>query len=158
MARSPWGRAVASVGLRPLYRCPYDRAYAETYWRTLAAAPPVDGYAPFESERRLLKIDLAFPLIYGGALAAGLCFSLRGLGYPAAATAAMLAVLLTVIADWTENLSQLNALSRFTAAGHAPASVLALANAATCSKTALVFVLVPVNLGAGLWLCVRALA
>jgi hypothetical protein len=155
MARSPWGRAVASVGLRPLYRCPYDRAYAETYWGKLAAAPPVDGHAPLASERALLKIDLVFPLIYGGALAAGLYYSTHQLGHPA--TGVMLAVLLMMAADWTENLAQLAAMSRFKTGGHAPGTMISIAAVATCSKTALVLALEVLNVGAGLWLGGRAL-
>ena len=157
MAASPQGQAVASVKLRPLYRGPYDRAHAEAYWAALAKAPAVEGHAPLASERFLLRIDLVFPLIYGGALAAGLWFSARALGYPGIGAWLMLAVLLLIVADWTENLVQLAELSRFTANQPASTAWIALASAATGLKTRLVIALMLLDVAAGLWVFVRAL-
>jgi hypothetical protein len=157
MAALPQGRAAASVALRPLYRGPYDRAYAETYWGTLGAAPPLAGHPPLASERFLLKIDLLFPPIYGGALAAGLWCSAHALGRPDVGGWLMLAVLLMMVADWTENLVQLAELSRFTATGRASAGWIALASTATGLKSRLVIALVLLNVAAGLWVFVRAL-
>ena len=157
IAALPQGRAAASVALRPLYRGPYDRAYAETYWHALAEAPPVAGHAPLDSERFLLKIDLAFPPIYGGALAAGLWWSAHALGQSASIAWLMLGVLLMMVADWTENLVQLGELSRFTATGRASAGQIALASAATALKTRLVIGLTLLDVAAGLWVFVRAL-
>jgi len=151
------GRAVASVALRPLYRGPYDRAYAETYWRTLAAAPSVASHPPLASERFLLKIDLLFPPIYGGALATGLWWSAHALGRPEFGAWLMLAVLLMMVADWTENVVQLAELSRFTATGRASAGWIALASAATGLKSRLVIALMLLDVAAGLWVFVRAL-
>jgi len=157
IAALPQGRAAASVALRPLYRGPYDRAYATTYWRTLAAAPSVGGHAPLASERFLLKLDLLFPLVYGGALAAGLWCSAQALGRPGPGAWLMLAVLLMMVADWTENLVQLAELSRFTATGQASAGWIALASAATGLKSRLVIALMLLDVAAGLWVFVRAL-
>jgi hypothetical protein len=157
IAALPQGRAAASVGLRPLYRGPYDRAYAESYWRTLAAAPPVAGHPPLDAERFLLKLDLAFPPIYGGALATSLWWSAHALGRPDVGPWLMLAVLLMMAADWTENLVQLAELSRFTATGQASVRRIAIASAATGLKTRLVIGLTLFNLVTGLWVFVRAL-
>lgn len=66
-----------------------------------------------QAEEKFLTLDLFFPLLYGGALAASLWWVWMTLGQPfhAAWIVAPLAIILT--ADWTENLIQLVQLRHY---------------------------------------------
>ena len=92
----------------------YKPDEVETHWQALAGLKGVDGLS---AERRLLEIDLIFPFLYGGALAASLLLAWAALARPFNPAWAMAPVLITVLADWTENIVLLNQIKRFGAAG-----------------------------------------
>ncbi|UYN96166.1 MAG: hypothetical protein KIT25_04245 [Enhydrobacter sp.] len=99
-----------------------------------------------KAARRLLLLDLAFPPIYGGALAAGLLVAWWKIGMPFGLSLLLLPVILAMAADWFENLVQL--------ASRPSAVVVRLAGVATVLKLVGVtasFVLL-------LWLVVRVYA
>jgi hypothetical protein len=155
MGATPQHQMIQSVKpLGPLNAQPYDAAYATAYWTALADKPGVNNATALESERFLLKIDLLFPLFYGGALAVGLYVSGRALGYAGLWTL-LVPVLLMMAADWTENVVQ---LEQIRVARIAPSSFwIGLASIATCLKLALVSGLTMLNIGAGLLLVCRAI-
>jgi hypothetical protein len=96
------------------------------------------------SQRLFLQLDLFFPLFYGGALAVSLWrvwtvmdekFSLTWLFAP---------LVLTMVADWTENLTQLSQLRRFVEVGKTGLQPewIQIASIATTIKVLLFFVTV----------------
>jgi hypothetical protein len=94
----------------------YDRAAVEDYWGGLEK---VGGRKTLDAERRFLELDLIFPFLYGGALAASLLLGWAALGRPFNPGWIIAPVTIGVLADWTENLIQLQQLGRFMAAGGA---------------------------------------
>lgn len=84
----------------------YGKTAAKEYWDWLTC---VGRHA----EEKFLILDLLFPLVYGGALAASLWWVWATLGRPfhGAWIAVPLAMILT--ADWTENLIQLVQLRHY---------------------------------------------
>lgn len=84
----------------------YGAEAAMEFWAKL-------GEVGRQAETRFLLLDLLLPLLYGGALAASLCWVWVTLGRPfhPAWIAAPLAIILT--ADWTENLIQLAQLRHY---------------------------------------------
>ena len=87
----------------------YDAGAVDRYWGA------VDGALP--TEQRFLEVDLVFPFLYGGALAASLLLAWSTLRRPFNPAWVMAPVLITVLADWTENLVQLAQLRRYSADG-----------------------------------------
>jgi hypothetical protein len=87
-------------------------------------------------ERRGLEIDLIFPFLYGGTLAAALLLVWAALGRPFPPVWLVSPVAITMLADWTENLVQLGQLSRFDASGQAGLQPgwIQIASAATMTK------------------------
>jgi hypothetical protein len=109
----------------------YDVGYVEHYWGSLKDARI--------SERKLLLVDLAFPLLYGGAFAMVVLFAWSILGFhPAWLLALLAAVLIGVAADWTENLVLLAQLGQFEKTGSSSAGWIRLASTATTLKWAFV--------------------
>jgi len=106
----------------------YDAEAVDRYWGTLDGA--------LSSEQHFLEVDLLFPFLYGGALAASLLLAWVTLGRPFSPAWIMAPVALTVLADWTENLVQLAQLRRYSAGGaHAlQAAWIRVASAATSLK------------------------
>jgi len=106
----------------------YDAGAVDRYWGAVGGALP--------AEQRFLEVDLAFPFLYGGALAASLLLAWSSLGRPFSPAWIMAPVAITVVADWTENLVQLAQLRRYSAGGaHAlQASWIRVASAATSLK------------------------
>jgi hypothetical protein len=105
----------------------YDVGYVEGYWRRLEGA--------WTSERMLLVVDLAFPLLYGGAFAMAVLFGGATLGLHAGWLLALLApVLIVVAADWVENLLLLTQLGQFETTRKLSASWIRLASVATTLK------------------------
>lgn len=140
------GRAIATRQLESLSnkddrtplnsRLHYDTKAVTTHWGALKS----DGLA---AETRFLEIDLVFPLVYGGALLAALLFGWATLGRPFNPTWIVVAVAITVLADWAENLTQLGQIEGFARSGAAALDDgrIALASMATLIKLAGVFVL-----------------
>jgi len=86
----------------------YDLAAVKTFWGAL------DPKA-LAAERRMLELDLLFPFFYGSAFAAVLLCAWVGLGRPFSPAWIMAPVIINVVADWTENLTQLSQLQLFPA-------------------------------------------
>jgi hypothetical protein len=87
-----------------------------------------------EAEARFLKLDLAFPFLYGAAFLASLWLLWHALGRPVAAAWLLAPVAAGVLADWIENLAQLRQLARFLRGEALQPGWIAVANAATVSK------------------------
>jgi hypothetical protein len=105
----------------------YDVGYVERYWENLKGARI--------SERKLLVVDLAFPLLYGGAFAMVVLFAWSMLGFHPGWLLALLApVLIGIAADWSENLVLLAQLGRFEKTGSSSAGWIRLASTATTLK------------------------
>jgi hypothetical protein len=139
MNARPEHKAIARIvpPVKALNLGPYDAVGAKEHWAALAAEPGVGSQTALDSERIMLRIDLLFPLFYGGAFAASLWSSARGLGYANPVTL-LVPVLLMMVADWTENGIQLAQLSRFDASGEVSEPWITAASVATCMKLALV--------------------
>ena len=92
------GRSVLATGAKPLYmRAGYNSQDAKEYWDALNQAEVL----PVES--RLLKLDLIFPILYGGALLTSILAAWSALGRPQYWNLAVIPVWLAILADWTEN-------------------------------------------------------
>ena len=97
--------------LKPLnMRISYNVDDVDRFWGALGA----NGLT---AEQRFLKADLLFPTIYGGALAASLWWLCRLIGW--SVTIPLAAVTIGAVADWTENLVQLELLRRYAQTGRA---------------------------------------
>lgn len=90
--------------------------------------------AGLASEQHFLELDLVFPFLYGGALAASLLLVWSTLGRPFSPAWIMVPVAVTVVADWTENLIQLAQLRRFVGHAALQGGWIAVASAATLVK------------------------
>jgi hypothetical protein len=118
-------------------RLHYDQPAVERHWGALNA----DALA---AETRFLEMDLVFPVALGGAFLAVLLLGWATLDRSFNPTWIVLLVAITMLADWTENLTllgQIEAFARNLAAGTSPAAALSagrigLASAATLVKLA----------------------
>ncbi|HEX3129928.1 MAG TPA: hypothetical protein VH394_21525 [Thermoanaerobaculia bacterium] len=88
----------------------YSLSETVSYWEAL-------GSRGRSAERRILELDLAFPLLYGGALAASLLLARSSLKNPLPVALILAPVAITLLADWTENAIHLNQLGRYVADG-----------------------------------------
>lgn len=70
-----------------------------------------------QSEELFLKLDLAFPLLYGAGLWSSLLLLWSALGKPFSAAWLAFPVIVTVVSDWIENLVQIDQLHRFAEGG-----------------------------------------
>lgn len=66
-----------------------------------------------QSERRILQLDLVFPLFYGAALAIALWQAWTAVGKTLSPVWLVILVAVTMIADWAENLIQLSQLQLY---------------------------------------------
>ncbi len=107
----------------------YDAPAATAYWGWL-------GPAGRDAERRFLKADLVFPVVYGGALFAGLAFAWAGLGRASRPAWLMMPVAMTVLADWTENAVHLSQLAAFVHGAAVDPGWIQIASIATSTKMA----------------------
>ena len=108
LAGSPEGRG---LGIR---FTGYDSKAVSARWKALGTddlSKPRPDLLKYE--RRGLELDLIFPFLYGGILAASLLCAWVALARPFAAVWLILPVAITVLADWTENLIQLGQLNLF---------------------------------------------
>lgn len=107
------GTTAAPADRQPLhFRLGYNTDEVNRYW---AAIVPDD--AALQAERRFLRLDLIFPLVYGAGLVAALLVAWRLLGRPFKGGCLVAPVAITLVADWTENLAQLAQLRRYVAGG-----------------------------------------
>jgi len=123
------GTAPNSCDRKPLdqRRLGYDAGAVDRYWGALNK----DARA---AEQHFLEVDLVFPFLYGGALAACLLLAWITLGRPFSPAWIMAPVALTMLADWTENLVQLAQLRRYCSAQPLQAGWIRVASAATSLK------------------------
>ena len=84
----------------------YDRAAVARHWGALDETTRAD-------ERLFLQLDLAFPFLYAGAIAASLFLAWALAGKPVPVAWVLVPPVLMALADWTENLVQLAQLARF---------------------------------------------
>ena len=118
------------TGQKPLnQRLGYDLKAVDRYWRAL------DRPAR-RAEQRFLTLDLVFPIFYGAALAASLLMASALLSGGTYAVWMVVPVLVTVVADWVENLVQLDQLRSYIESGEAglAAGWIRLASGATIVK------------------------
>ncbi|MBI2425192.1 MAG: hypothetical protein HYV27_20365 [Candidatus Hydrogenedentes bacterium] len=121
---------------RPLYLRwqGYDADAVKAHWEAIGAE------AGLGAERSFLKIDLFFPFLYGGVLAACIGVAWHLLGRAAPLPWLLLPVLLGCIADWVENSVQLGQLGHFLADPETVnASWVRVASVATQCKLGLLF-------------------
>lgn len=107
----------------------YDATEAAAFWQA------VEKLAP-GAEKKFLLLDLVFPFLYAGALAAGLLLGWSFLGLPCSPVWLLAPVVLGMLADWTENLIQLQQLARFTVHQTVEEGGIRIAGAATSVKLA----------------------
>ena len=113
---------------RPLnMRFGYDVATVRGMWSSLDPAMR-------DSEQRFLKLDLVFPLVYGAGLAVGLLLMWAPAGRPVNPAWLIALVGITILADWIENLTQLQQLRRFVVDDGLDVGWIGLASAATMVK------------------------
>lgn len=100
-------QAAAPADQKPLnQRLCYDVAAVHRHWGAL------DDTAR-HAERRFLELDLIFPFLYGVALATSLLMAWASLGRPFNPAWVLAPVVITLLADWTENLVQLGQIKRY---------------------------------------------
>jgi hypothetical protein len=109
-----WQKIEASADRRELnMRCGgYNRADVHRHWAAL------DGQA-LMFQRHFLQLDLAFPILYGFALAIPLLWNWKIIGEPFAPIWLLLPLFITILADWAENLIHLSQLQRYMEQGAA---------------------------------------
>lgn len=90
----------------------YDVDAVSRYWAAF-------DETAFRSEQCFLKLDLGFPFLYGGALLISLLMAWTMLGKPFHPAWLMAPVVITILADWTENLVQLVQLRAYLESGAA---------------------------------------
>lgn len=113
----------------------YDTAALKSLWGVL-------DKRGLEAERKFLTLDLIFPFVYGGAWAISLLIGWVALGRPFNPCWAIAPVSITMVADWTENLVQLNQLQRYLTSGveSLESGWVQVASAATITKMCFVIV------------------
>jgi hypothetical protein len=105
----------------------YDADAARSYWDAAEKRAP-------GAERRFLEVDLIFPFLYGGALAAALLMGWALLGRPFHPAWLLAPIAITLFADWAENLVQLGQLGRFSTGAVVEEGWIRVASAATVTK------------------------
>jgi hypothetical protein len=86
----------------------YNVVDVERQWQILKA----DRDA-WQAAKNLLQLDLSFPLLYGSALSFSLIMAWAYCGRPFSVLWILAPVVITVIADWSENLIHLAQSTRF---------------------------------------------
>ena len=85
----------------------YGADEVDALWRAL------DERDGLRNEKTFLQLDLAFPLLYCGALALSLAIAWHGLGRPFSVAWIAAPVVLLMLADWTENAVQLSMIGAY---------------------------------------------
>lgn len=88
----------------------YDTKAVNGYWSALDKPGR-------RAEQRFLELDLVFPTLYGTALAVSLVTASAMLGSPVHVAWVVAPVVVTVLADWVENLVQLDQLRNYIESG-----------------------------------------
>jgi hypothetical protein len=104
----------------------YTSDDVKTFWKALGPGGRI-------VEEKFLRWDLFFPIAYGGALAAATLWLLAMLGERRLGRA-LLPVAVTVLADWVENITQLQQLGRYGSGVELQAGAIRLASTATIVK------------------------
>ena len=143
-------RTVTKHGKPLNMRFGYTRDEVVALWDKLS---PQD----LDVERRLLQVDLMFPWAYGAALAIALLAVWAALGAPFNMIWLLLPVVGGMLADWTENLVQLEQLHRFSIgrAASVDAGWIAVASAATMVKLATLVAAFGLLVALVFWLMLR---
>jgi hypothetical protein len=105
----------------------YTRDDVQTFWKALGPGGRI-------IEEKFLRWDLFFPVAYGGALAASTLWLLAMVGKRRLVLWALLPVTVTVLADWVENVMQLQQLGRYDSGVELQVEAIRLASAATIVK------------------------
>lgn len=106
-----WSGRQSLPGKKPLnMRWHYDVPAVKELWGAF-------DEPGLRAEKKFLELDLVFPFLYGGALAAGLLLGWAALGRPFNPAWLVAPVAVTLLADWTENLVQIGQLNRWLARG-----------------------------------------
>jgi hypothetical protein len=113
-----------------MQRLGYSVNDARAYWKSF-------DHAGLLAERAFLKVDLLFPLFYGGAFLASGLILWRALGRPFSVGYIVAPVAVLVLADWTENLVHLHQLARFSARYDLQRGWVGVASTATIAKLSL---------------------
>lgn len=94
--------------LKPLYGRfgGYNTDEVKLYWKALYPSA-------IEDEKRFLYLDLLFPLFYGSPLIISIALAWTRLDRSLSLIWFILPVIITMFADWTENLIQLQQIKRF---------------------------------------------
>lgn len=127
--------APAAKEIKPLQQRPfgYTDAEAQTYWNAL-------GPAGQHAELRLLKMDLLFVLLYGGAIAFATVMAWTLLETRFSAFWFLIPIFIVMVADWSETSLHLNQLGRFADGGALDAGTIRLASSFTIAKLWLICV------------------
>ena len=103
----------ACADQRPLnQRFGYDVDGVDRHWGAFA-----HDLRALTSEQRFLEMDLVFPFLYGAALATSLLVLWALLGRSFNPGCVLAPVVITLLADWTENLVLLVQLRRYAESG-----------------------------------------
>jgi hypothetical protein len=131
----------------------YDLDEVSRYWGAL------DDNAR-TIEQRFLEMDLVFPFFYGAALASALLFAWAALGRPFHPVWLLSPIAITVLADWTENLVQLDQLRLYGESGKAglQSAWIQIASAATIMKLVFFYGASLLLFFLAVWMVWRALA
>jgi hypothetical protein len=110
----------ALLAAKELHRCDreplnrriwgYDVAGVDRHWKEIKRNPEAEA-----AERLFLKLDLVFPLLYGGAFAASLLIARSLLQIEIGAAWVVAPIGVAVAADWIENLIHLRQLAGYEA-------------------------------------------
>lgn len=125
----------------------YDAPAVAEYWRGAA----------LDAERRLLRLDLGFPLYYGAIALAAFAYALPRLGLDAWCGGIAALVAVVMIADWIENTIQIGQLDRYAKNEALQPERVRIAGVATQIKLAGSLVIALLNLSLGVWMLVRAI-
>lgn len=121
----------------------YDREAVHRNWAPLHRGEPAREPARTAArvaERTFYELDLVYPFVYGGGLAAGLLLCWATLGRPFDPLWLLAPVVLALLADWTENTATLRLLADYDAdlgGASLAAATVRLASWATQAKLAL---------------------
>lgn len=126
--------SVAPADRKPINRrLTYDAAAVQRYWKAL------DDAELLGAEHRFLEMDLAFPFLYCGAFAVSLLTMWASLGRPFSPAWIVAPLLFLLLADWTENLTQLRQMKRYMAGAGLQADWIKVASTATLLKILLFY-------------------
>jgi hypothetical protein len=128
----------------------YNTAAASTYWQWLGT----DGRL---AERRFLEADMIFPFVYGGAMLVSILLAWTALGRPFDPTLLIAPVVVTVIADWIENLVHWRQLRNFLQSEPIQTMWIQIGSIATSTKLVFLWMSFLLIVGFGIWMFIHEL-